>query len=67
MKWWHPRVGEIQVLYRYSGVFLKGFKEAIGVAVVLVVIYLALNFVVVCVGLFHVAQTPVVISNWHHH
>jgi len=47
-----------------SGVFLKGFKEAIGVAVVLVVIYLALNFVVVCVGLFHVIQSPSVISNW---
>ena len=48
-----------------SGVFLKGFKEAIGVAVILVVIYLALNLVVVCVGLFHVVQSPSVISNWH--
>ena len=48
-----------------SAVFLKGFKEAIGVAVVLVIIYLALNLVVVGVGLFHVAQAPSVISNWH--
>ena len=47
-----------------SAVFLKGFKEAIGIAVVLVVIYLLLNLVVVSVGLFHVAQHPALISNW---
>jgi hypothetical protein len=47
-----------------SGVFIKGFKEAIGIAVVLVVIYLVLNLIVVCVGLYHVAQNPSVISNW---
>ena len=34
-----------------AAVFLKGFKEAIGVAVVLVGVYLALNAVVVGVGL----------------
>jgi len=47
-----------------SGVFIKGFKEAIGIAVVLVIVYLALNLIVVCVGLYHVAQNPSVISNW---
>jgi hypothetical protein len=47
-----------------SGVFIKGFKEAIGIAVVLVVAYLALNLIVICVGLYHVAQNPSVISNW---
>ena len=47
-----------------SGVFIKGFKEAIGIAVVLVVVYLLLNLIVVCVGLYHVAQDPSVISNW---
>jgi amino acid transporter len=49
-----------------SGVFLKGFKEAIGIAVVLVVAYLALTLIVVFVGLFHVMQNPSVISNWQH-
>jgi hypothetical protein len=49
-----------------SAVFIKGFKEAIGIAVVLVVAYLALNLIVVCVGLYHVAQHPSVISNWQH-
>jgi hypothetical protein len=47
-----------------SGVFIKGFKEAIGIAVVLVIVYLLLNLIVVCVGLYHVAQHPSVISNW---
>ncbi len=47
-----------------SGVFLKGFKEAIGIAVVLVVAYLALNLIVVGVGVFHVMQNPSVLGNW---
>ena len=47
-----------------SAVFLKGFKEAIGIAVVLVVGYLLLNVIVLGAGLYHVAQNPSVISNW---
>ncbi|MBC8143745.1 MAG: APC family permease [Armatimonadetes bacterium] len=37
-----------------SAVFLKGFKEAVGIAVVLVIIYLGLNAVVVGRGLIEV-------------
>ena len=44
-----------------SGVFIKGFKEAIVIAVVLVIVYLLLNLIVVCVALYHVAQHPSVI------
>src|SRR2546428_4756025 len=33
-----------------SAVFIKGFKEAIGIAVILVVVYLLLNLIVVSVG-----------------
>jgi len=47
-----------------GGVFLKGFGEAVGIAVVLVVIYLALNFVVVVVALLQVVQHPHVITDW---
>jgi hypothetical protein len=47
-----------------SAVFMKGFKEAIGIAVVLVVSYLLLNLIVVGVGLYHVLENPSVISNW---
>ncbi|HBB94998.1 MAG TPA: amino acid transporter [Blastocatellia bacterium] len=47
-----------------SGVFIKGFKEAIGIAVVLVTAYLILNLIVLCIGLYHVVQNPSVISSW---
>jgi hypothetical protein len=38
-----------------GGIFLKGFTEAIGIAVGLVAVYLALNLVVVTVALEHLA------------
>jgi hypothetical protein len=47
-----------------GGVFLKGFSEAIGVAVVLVGLYLALNVVVVAVGFWHVVTAPHLITDW---
>ncbi|MGW8778133.1 amino acid transporter [Streptomyces sp. NPDC055796] len=47
-----------------GGVFLKGFSEAIGVAVVLVFSYLALNVVVIAVGLWQVVSEPHVITDW---
>ena len=46
-------------------VFLIGFKEAIGLAVGLVGVYLALNFVVVVVGFAHVAAHPAFIVDWN--
>ncbi|MGZ4573166.1 MAG: hypothetical protein ACXVXU_20030 [Blastococcus sp.] len=47
-----------------GAVFLRGFTEAIGVAVGLVAVYLALNVVVVAVGLWKVATTPRLVSDW---
>ncbi|MEU9671244.1 amino acid transporter [Streptomyces bobili] len=47
-----------------GAVFLKGFLEAIGVAVALVGVYLALNAVVVTVGLWHVATESHVVTDW---
>jgi hypothetical protein len=47
-----------------GAVFLRGFGEAIGVAVVLVVVYLALNTVVIGVSLAHVATHPWFVSDW---
>lgn len=47
-----------------GAVFLKGFLEAIGVAVVLVGLYLSLNVVVVAVGLWHVATEGHLITDW---
>ncbi|MFD0381276.1 amino acid transporter, partial [Streptomyces sp. NPDC127112] len=47
-----------------GAVFLKGFSEAIGVAVVLVATYLALNAVVVAVGLWQVITEPHLVADW---
>jgi hypothetical protein len=47
-----------------AAVFLKGFKEAIGIAVFLVVIYLLLNVVVVGVGLYELATHAQKFSDW---
>ncbi len=47
-----------------AAVFLKGFKEAIGLAVVLVGAYLALNAVVVSVGVYQALTHPVAVLNW---
>ncbi|MFI8073361.1 amino acid transporter [Streptomyces sp. NPDC086033] len=47
-----------------GAVFLKGFLEAIGVAVALVAVYLTLNIVVVIVGVWHVATAGHVITDW---
>jgi len=47
-----------------GAVFLKGFKEAIGIAVFLVAAYLTLNLVVVAVGLYEIATQPQNLANW---
>jgi len=47
-----------------GAIFLKGFKEAIGVAVVLVGAYLALNVVVTAVALYQVAIHAESIPQW---
>ena len=47
-----------------GAVFLKGFLEAIGVAVALVVVYLGLNAVVVAVGFWHVLTAGHVVTDW---
>src|SRR6185436_14334026 len=61
----HHRIIVTLVLIAALGaIFLRGFKEAIGIAVFLVVIYLALNFTVVTVGLYEIVTHPTVLSNW---
>ncbi|HEY8184620.1 MAG TPA: hypothetical protein VIF64_01045 [Pyrinomonadaceae bacterium] len=47
-----------------GGVFLRGFKEAIGIAVILVAIYLLLNVVVVGYGLYEVFTHPHYFPDW---
>ncbi|MGW5349479.1 amino acid transporter [Streptomyces sp. NPDC004031] len=47
-----------------GAVFLKGFLEAVSVAVVLVGVYLALNVVVVVNGLWHVVTAGHLVTDW---
>jgi len=47
-----------------GGLFLKGFKEAIGIAVVLVGTYLVLNAVVVVKGVSTVLANPQELNHW---
>lgn len=47
-----------------GAVFLKGFSEAIGVAVGLVVVYLSLNVLVIGASLLEIARHPQVLHHW---
>lgn len=47
-----------------AAIFLKGFKEAIGVAVILVAVYLLLNVIVIGYGLFELATHPHHLTEW---
>jgi hypothetical protein len=47
-----------------GAIFLKGFKEAIGIAVGLTGTYLLLNAVVVGYGLYQVAVHPAALADW---
>ncbi|TFE32902.1 amino acid transporter [Frankia sp. B2] len=61
----HRVVVTLVLLALLGGIFLMGFTEAVGIAVVLVVAYLALNAVVVATSLGRVAAHPRVFDNWH--
>ncbi len=47
-----------------GAIFLKGFSEAIGIAVALVATYLALNLVVVGAGIVEVVRQPHLVWTW---
>ena len=60
----HPLVVTIVLLTALGGVFLKGFREAIGLAVVIVIGYLLCNAVVLAVELWAVLRHPEYFHNW---
>ncbi|MFJ9559393.1 amino acid transporter [Streptomyces fuscichromogenes] len=60
----HQMVITLILVALLGAVFLKGFLEAIGVAFALVGVYLALNVVVVVVGLWHIATEGHVVTDW---
>jgi len=60
----HPVIVTIGLITLLGLVFFKGFKEAIGIAVFLVAIYLFLNLIVIVVGLYEVFTHPDLLVNW---
>jgi hypothetical protein len=64
--WLHGR--EILITAVFLGllaaVFLRGFREAIGIAVVIVAVFLALNLVVVAVAVLQIFQQDGVVTDW---
>ena len=67
----HGYLGDRQVLITLlfltllTALFLKGFKEAIGLATFATIPYLALNLVVLGRGVWEVATHPTVLPEWH--
>jgi hypothetical protein len=60
----HPVGLTLVLLALLGGVFLKGFKEAIGLAVVIVAVYLALNVVIIVWGIQELLGHPEYIPRW---
>jgi len=59
------QIGVTLALIAFLGIiFLRGFKEAIGIAVALVAIYLFLNSIVIAFGLFQLATHPHHFPEW---
>ncbi|MFL5990769.1 MAG: amino acid transporter, partial [Rubrobacteraceae bacterium] len=52
------------LLATLGAIFLRGFREAIGVAVLVVGAYLLLNLVVVAGGLYNIVSHPQMIGDW---
>jgi hypothetical protein len=60
----HPIIVTFALIATLGVIFLKGFKEAIGIAVILVAVYLILNVVVIGTALGQVVANPALISDW---
>jgi hypothetical protein len=63
--WMHRPVAlTLLLLAMLAAVFMKGFREAVGLAVPIVFAYLALNVVVLAVGLFEIFRHPDLLYSW---
>jgi FtsH-binding integral membrane protein len=60
----HPVLLTLLLLAMLSAVFLKGFREAIGLAVVIVAIYLGLNVIVLGWGILEISHHPEYLPRW---
>ena len=60
----HPTVVTLLLLVVLGGIFLRGFREAIALAMGLVAIYLALNVIVVVHGVQEILRHPELVMEW---
>ena len=60
----HPVLMTLVLLAALGAVFLKGFREAVGLAVPIVAIYIVLNVIVLAWGLHYVWLHPSTLSAW---
>lgn len=60
----HPVIVTLVLVALLGAVFLRGFGEAIGIAVVLVAVYLLLNVVTIGVGVYEIFAHPELLNNW---
>jgi len=66
-EWMKSQMGmTLALLAMLGAIFLRGFKEAIGIAVVLVALYLGLNLIVTVVAMHELYLHPQDFSNWFH-
>jgi hypothetical protein len=61
----HQMLVTLVILTMLALLFLRGFKEAIGLATFATIPYLALNLVVLTRGLWEVSKHPELLANWH--
>ncbi len=62
-----PMLLTMGLLVLLGGMFLRGFREVIGIAVLLVGVYLLLNLIVIAEGLRFLFSRPTLISEWWSH
>ena len=60
----HPMIVTLGLLLVLGAIFLRGFREAIALAVGLVGLYMALNCVVIVTGLIEIVRHPAHIAAW---
>lgn len=60
----HPVPITLLLISFLGVVFLRGFKEAVNIAVLLVAVYLALNFIVIGVAAFEIVRHPDLLIGW---
>ena len=63
--WAHNQIVIAAVLLLLLGaMFLKGYSEVVGIATVLVIVFLGLSFLIIASGLWHLLTHPALLQQW---